>query len=293
MYYAVVKGRNIGIYDNWNDCNKQVNGFSNAIYKKFNMKEDASRFISNNRKLIKKQTSLINTKIINKEVNENIGKLTKRNTERINDTIPDYYVYTDGSCHNNGEDNAIAGIGIYFGKKDKRNVSKRISGKQTNNTAELKAIIETYNIIKNDVESGRNITIVSDSKYAIGCSTLYGEKCSKINYMKKGVFIPNKELVQQIYETYKDINNIKFMHCKAHTNKKDIHSLGNDGADKLANNAIKSYISNKIYLNVSFARKEEIKKLGGKWDSRMKKWFIYENNVDKNKILSQFCEEII
>ena len=52
--------------------------------------------------------------------------------------VPDYYVYTDGSCHNNGQKNASAGI-IYFGENDDRNVSKKIMGKQTNNAAELKA----------------------------------------------------------------------------------------------------------------------------------------------------------
>ena len=41
--------------------------------------------------------------------------------------------------------------GIYFGKNDPRNTSKRISGKQTNNTAELKAVIEVFHILKKDL----------------------------------------------------------------------------------------------------------------------------------------------
>ena len=40
--------------------------------------------------------------------------------------IPDYYVYTDGACSNNGKNNALAGIGIFFGINDIRNVSKKI-----------------------------------------------------------------------------------------------------------------------------------------------------------------------
>ena len=47
------------------------------------------------------------------------------------------YVYTDGSCKNNGKHNAIAGIGIYFGENDNRNLYKTFTGKQSNNTAEL------------------------------------------------------------------------------------------------------------------------------------------------------------
>jgi ribonuclease HI len=41
------------------------------------------------------------------------------------------YVYTDGSCKRNGKTNPDAGIGIYFGDDDNRNVSRKIYGKQT------------------------------------------------------------------------------------------------------------------------------------------------------------------
>lgn len=50
--------------------------------------------------------------------------------------------------------------------------------------------------------------------------------------------IPNKELVKTAYELYKDKSNINFIHIKAHTNNLDIHSIGNDNADKLATIAI-------------------------------------------------------
>jgi ribonuclease HI len=208
------------------------------------------------------------------------------------DFIPEYYVYTDGACSNNGKYNALAGIGIFFGLNDIRNVSKRIDGKQTNNTAELSAIIETYSIIENDIINNKKIGIVTDSEYAMKCIHSYGEKCHKKNW---NIDIPNKELVKKIYEMYKDKLNIKFIHIKAHTNNTDIHSLGNYNADKLANMAISSenslssnYISKKIYLNVPFIKKDEIKKLGGKWDINKKKWFIYDNNKNIEQILTIF-----
>ena len=34
-------------------------------------------------------------------------------------------VFTDGACRNNGKQNAIAGIGVYFGENDIRNVSRK------------------------------------------------------------------------------------------------------------------------------------------------------------------------
>ncbi len=206
----------------------------------------------------------------------------------------DYFVYTDGACINNGSESAIAGIGIYFEENDVRNVSKKVIGKQSNNIAELQAIIDVYDIIKDDLVN-KKICIVSDSTYALRCITDYGEEQYKNNWKRN---IPNKDLVKYGYELYKNETNIYFMYIKAHTENMDIHSKGNDGADKLANKAIgleecpynvsTKETSNKIYLNVPFTKKEEIKKLGGKWDQEKKKWYIFNDNIHKNDILDKF-----
>ena len=65
------------------------------------------------------------------------------------------------------------------------------------------------------------------------------------------------------------------MYIKAYTENNDIHSKGNNDADKLANKAIgfnecPYNLLEKIYLDVPFSKKEEIKKLCGKWDSEQK-----------------------
>ena len=183
------------------------------------------------------------------------------------------YVYTDGACTNNGHKNAAAGIGIYFGEDDQRNVSAKIDGKQSNNTAELSAIIRTYEILKNDIEMGKEVTIVSDSVYAIRCAGEYGLKNANCNWMKD---IPNKELVRQIHELYSAQPNVNFMHIKAHTANQDIHSIGNDHADRLANMAIgvSECPYSRIYLNVPFVEKENAKTHGAKWDPKKKKWWV-------------------
>ena len=119
----------------------------------------------------------------------------------------DYYVYTDGACSNNGFKNAKAGYGVYFGEKNPRNISKKIVGKQTNNVAELTAVIEAYYIIKEDASNGKKICIVTDSEYVLKCIGSYGEKCFKndwnsMNKNKKP--IPNIELLKEAYLSYKD-----------------------------------------------------------------------------------------
>jgi ribonuclease HI len=204
-YYAVKSGWEPGIYDVWDECFLQINDYKCFKYKRFSRLPEAIHYLY--------------PEDINNE----------------SSFVPDYYVYTDGSCHNNGKPNASAGIGIYFGENDDRNVSKKITGKQTNNAAELKAIIDTYPIIKNDLNVGKKIMIVTDSEYAIKCIQTYGHKCFLGNWKKD---IPNKELVKQVYHLYYQSPNAQFRHIKAHTKNSDIHSIGNMNADKLANMSI-------------------------------------------------------
>ena len=194
MFYAVKNGRVKNIYDNWESCKQQVQGFKGAQFKKFKTKQEAIDYMND---------------IVEDYINDKI------------------YVYCDGSCIHNGKPNAKAGIGIYFGENDPRNVSEAING-HSNNVAELTAMIRVYNYVKKD------ITIVSDSKYALHCVKEYGKKQEKDSWKNN---IPNEDLVKQLYETYKHTN-IQFMHVYAHTNKKDIHSIGNAMADKLAYDAI-------------------------------------------------------
>ena len=280
-FYAVAKGKHTGIFNTWAECKINTDGYKGAVFKKFNIKEDAEKFIVDNTK-----SEMSNNKTIE-------GNNIKEKIIEIEDSLfePDYYVYTDGSCSNNGKENALAGIGIYFGENDIRNVSQKVIGKQSNNTAELGAILHLYDIIENDILSGKKIGIISDSEYAIRCATTYGKKCNEEGWKKD---IPNKDIVKKIFELYNNKPNIKFLHIMAHTENMDIHSIGNDGADKLANKAIgldecpyKDKIT-RIYLIVPFIKKEIIKGLGGRWDISKKLWYIVEDSTNKEKILSLF-----
>jgi ribonuclease HI len=147
-------------------------------------------------------------------------------------------VYTDGACSNNGKVNAKAGLGVYFGENDSRNISKRVIGKQTNNVAELLAIIEVFSILKDEIKLYEKIIIYSDSKIAIGWCTTTGEKYAKQSWTKKGGKIPNVDLIKIAYTLMLENSNVSLKHIKAHTGLVDEYSLGNAGADKLANLSI-------------------------------------------------------
>lgn len=45
-FYAVKVGRTPGIYETWAECQKQISGFSGAVYKSFASREEAQSFVS-------------------------------------------------------------------------------------------------------------------------------------------------------------------------------------------------------------------------------------------------------
>ena len=234
-YYAVRNGRNIGIFTVWKDCSESVNGFPNAKYKKFDTKQEAEMFIQDMSSDL--ETNKQSVKSQQRSITSFFGGTcpTTDTTPVIEEFKPDYYVYTDGACSNNGKPGAMSSIGIFFGIDDPRNVSCKIDGKQTNNTAELTAIIRTYSIIESDILAGKKIAIVSDSEYAIRCASTYGEKNNKKNWNSD---IPNKDLVKTVYMLYKNTPNVQFIHINSHTTNTDIHSVGNAHADHLATLAL-------------------------------------------------------
>ena len=44
-YYAVINGRKTGVFDDWDDCREQVEGYSGAEYKSFKTFEEAMEYL--------------------------------------------------------------------------------------------------------------------------------------------------------------------------------------------------------------------------------------------------------
>ena len=236
MFYSVNKGHNTGVYNTWDECKEQIFKYKNAKYKKFKNLKDAEYF-----KLygVEKPTTQCTL--------EQYGKITKihfnqpnvESTELVCDNPSEITVYTDGSCINNGKTNIQpkAGIGIYFGVDDPRNVSEKVIGKQTNNVAEITAIIHAISMLRQELEANKIVNIYTDSKYSIKCCTTYGLKLEKKNWTSTDP-IPNLELVRKAYNLCKLYKNVRLHHVKAHSGKKDIRSIGNYHADRLANESV-------------------------------------------------------
>ena len=209
-------------------------------------------------------------------------------------------VYTDGACVNNGKPYARAGYGVYFGEGDDRNTCESYKGLQTNNVAELLGIIKAMTILKEEIMAGKIVNIYSDSKYAIRCCTTYGKKCHNNNWANpnnKNKAIPNLEIVRVAYVFSKDYKNLRFKHIRAHTGLQDMHSMGNESADRLANEAIGINYNKmseggkrRIYLKVPYDEKGEAKKMGARWDMNKKRWYYEEGNKNAVQLMGRWGE---
>ena len=147
-------------------------------------------------------------------------------------------IFTDGACSNNGNENAMAGIGVYFGENDIRNVSERIDGSQTNNIAELRAIIKVFDICKSLIDSNKKITIYTDSMVSIRWCSSSGEKYNNLEW-KSDMGEDKLIYIKTAYELFKKYKNVTLEYVKAHTNNTDELSIGNRMADKLATDSLK------------------------------------------------------
>ena len=244
-YYVVLNGQVPGIYNTWAECKQQVFKYKNAKYKSFKQLNQAEEYYNTETSYKMQQNNTISV--------DNSDKVKQNESDildKTNETIQ--YIYTDGACSNNGRKNATAGYGVYISENNPNNISERVVGKQTNNVAEVLAIIKALELIKNNTKllttsnnnkdkNNDNITqwvIVTDSKYALRYATTLGEKYNKKNWKTD---IPNKELVKQLYLLTQDVKkykNVEFQKVEAHTGKQDKQSLGNERADKLARLAI-------------------------------------------------------
>ena len=157
----------------------------------------------------------------------------------LSETIPktinkdSFIAYTDGACKNNGSQKAKAGIGVYFNKHNSisiPNISERLIYKtQTNNAAELTAILKCLEkCLEYDIY--QKIYIYTDSDYSMKCITLwYPEWIKKGNYKDR----KNIDILHKINSIYERLD-VEFIHIRSHTGLTDIHSKGNEMADKLA-----------------------------------------------------------
>jgi ribonuclease HI len=130
-----------------------------------------------------------------------------------------------------------------------------IDDKLTNNRAEMRAILHSIELVRDELKETRRLCIFTDSQY---CKYIFqgtGERYEKSNFIIEGNEVPNKDMIIKALEYIRKYN-IVILKVRAHTEKTDIHSTYNDFADKLANEGAmkmkmgKKYKSNSIIENM-------------------------------------------
>ncbi|MFA5577437.1 MAG: ribonuclease H family protein [Tissierellaceae bacterium] len=183
-YYAVKKGKNIGIYESWKECEENVRGFSGAIYKKFSSPEEALRFMEGG-----------------EEQGEEKDRLELKEGEAI--------AYVDGSFSLEKFEYSygivfltVAGKETFSGKEDHRDLAE-----MRNVSGELKGAMEAMKIALD-----RNIV------------TLYLHyDYTGIENWALGNWKTNKEGTKNYKEFYDSIKGklkVKFIKVKAHSGVK-------------------------------------------------------------------------
>ncbi|CAG8453363.1 8765_t:CDS:2 [Diversispora eburnea] len=202
-YYAVRVGHRPGVYNTWDECKLQVSNFPRCKFKKFANIKDAQEFVYGNIEPISNDSPLPSSSMLDtfkpkkkdvKNVMESsLSPITKDDDETSDSDVTKLMVWTDGCSLNNGQSGARAGIGVFWSDNNPRNLSERLPGpRQTNNRAEIMAIIRALETCPND-----NITleVKTDSKYVMKAYQSWipnWEKNGWKNYAKKDV--ENKDL---------------------------------------------------------------------------------------------------
>lgn len=265
VFYVVRKGYKPGIYDTWNECSRQVIGYSGAIYKKFKLIEEARYYYDTGKEF--ENTGIITINGLNvqvrkkdkgREVDIELNEKKEKPREERKGCIE---VWTDGSCINNGKKGSIGGVGVFFSNGDKRNISDKLHEKDlphTNNKAELRAMslalkqllvmINSCNENSKEKEVIKNsmVRIYTDSEYVINCMLKWGMNWEKNEWKTAGgQRVKNVELIKRVLSRYrrckKEYKSLNIRHINSHMREpKDKDSLeyrvwyGNYKADELA-----------------------------------------------------------
>lgn len=275
-YYAVANGRSNGVYNSWDSCKEQVNGYLGAVYKKFDTLSAAQNFASGGSSLSSSSSGGYERSYgggygggysdsyggsyggsysrSSKSSRSSSNRVSKPSTSSKQVTK----IYVDGASRGNGKAGvAKSGYGVYFGENDLRNkavpLSKIESSKDynpTNQRAELHAARDALQTIEKEVlslsKSDHRYEILTDSKYTKLSLTEWSDKWRENGWKTStGGTVSNRDIIEKARDSLDRINStlksrgespVVFTHVRGH---QGIH--GNEKADQLANQGADQY----------------------------------------------------
>ena len=183
--YAVAKGRTTGLFNTWKECEASVSRFSGAVHKSFASVGEANQWLD-------------------------------ESLHQVPITSDMTVVYIDGACKDNQ-----AGIGVWFGDNGERNLSESLVGKQTNQRAELTALIRVLEVAPNEP-----LHVLSDSEYCVSGVNYRRKEWARNNFAN----VQNPDLWQRILALLNSRQHpLALRHVVGHSGNR-----GNDMAHRLA-----------------------------------------------------------
>uniref|UniRef100_A0A8D2INA9 Ribonuclease H1 n=1 Tax=Varanus komodoensis TaxID=61221 RepID=A0A8D2INA9_VARKO len=257
MFYAVRKGRKTGVYRSWEECREQVDRYQNASFKKFATEEAAWDFIhgesgeragtsgvamerqSSNHYHDNKATTWSDYSSYKRPYSQPSKSQHDRKRTKYTEIpssenkdkfsyVGDYaVVYTDGCCSSNGHRKACAGLGVYWGPSHPLNSSERLTGRQTNQRAEIHAACKAIEQAKS--QNIKKLVIYTDSKFTINGITNWVPNWKTNGWRTStGKDVVNKEDFERLAKLSEGMD-IQWMHVPGHAG-----FTGNEAADRLA-----------------------------------------------------------
>ncbi|KAF5364773.1 hypothetical protein D9758_009285 [Tetrapyrgos nigripes] len=145
------------------------------------------------------------------------------------------YIFTDGSCFDNGTSRARAGAGVSAGHGSDFSCSARVVGDQTNNCGEVLAIL----IALSKVNQHCSLSIHTDSEYTIHSIAHWAIKNTSTGWK-----CPNGDILKDIAAWLAYCTALLFItHVKAHN-----RNTHNKMADQLAKEGAMQPISQSHYI---------------------------------------------
>lgn len=231
-FYAVAVGSPTGIYTDWADASEAIKGVKGPKYKRFATRADAVAYIKQfgNRETIEalgEEAEAQETYVKADNVDSAV-KLLKSAVAKDSDAL---VIYTDGSSLANGKKGARAGVGVFFGANDPRNISERLVGDpQTNQRAELTAIQRALEV----APVAQKVQIYTDSQYSINCMTQWAASWERKGWKTAtGAEVKNQDIIRKVLALMKERTRAGgetyFQWVKGHST-----DVANAAADRLA-----------------------------------------------------------
>ena len=238
-FYVVWKGRETGIFTDWNTCKRHVDKFAGAKYKSFKTRSEAEAAYSGKSIAAASKNSTISAdkaETLHKSRKKSSAQTIKTYTAKEIAAIEvDTKIFTDGGCEPN-PGKAGSGIAVYHDDVVTELWYGLFNPAGTNNTAELNALHQALVMAVDNIARGKSVAIFCDSKYSIQSVIQWAISWEKNGWKKKTGEIKNLGLIQEMFALHQQIKKqVQVLHVNGH-----VGVQGNELADRMSIMAIES-----------------------------------------------------